>query len=149
MDDKLPLSYWTADYNHTYLPLCCLFLLDCHIQSYQSLQNLLLFILFNSLKPRQNRRHFADDLLKCNFFNENVWILIEVSLKCVPKGPINNNPALVQIMAWHRSGDKPLSEWMMVGLPMHICITLPQWVDMNSDVRVRNDIVTLLMNITC
>ena len=43
-------------------------------------------------------------------------------------GPINNIPALVQIMAWHRSGDKPLSEPMMVSLLMHICVTQPQWV---------------------
>ena len=36
--------------------------------------------------------------------------------------------ALVQIMAWHRPGDKPLSEPMMVSLLMHICVTRPQWV---------------------
>ena len=33
-----------------------------------------------------------------------------ISLKFVPKGPINNIPALVQIMALRRSGDMPLSE---------------------------------------
>ena len=41
-------------------------------------------------------------------------ISIEFSLKFVPKDPINNIPALVQIMAWHLAGDKPLSEPMMV-----------------------------------
>ena len=40
-------------------------------------------------------------------------IPIEISLKFIPKGPINNIPALVQIMAWRRTGDKPLSEPMM------------------------------------
>ena len=35
---------------------------------------------------------------------------------------------LVQIMAWRRPGDKPLSEPMMVRLPTHICVTRPQWV---------------------
>ena len=50
------------------------------------------------------------------------------SLKFVPKGPINNYPSLVQIMAWRRSGDKPLSEPMMVSLLTHICVTRPQWV---------------------
>ena len=34
-------------------------------------------------------------------------------LKFVPKGPINTIPALVQIMVWRRTGDKPLSELMM------------------------------------
>ena len=59
---------------------------------------------------------FSDDIFKSIFLNENVWILIKISLKFVPKGPINNIPSLVQIMAWRRSGDKPLSEPMMVSL---------------------------------
>ena len=54
------------------------------------------------------------------FMNENIRISIEISLKFVPKGPINNNPALVQIIAWRRPGDKPLSEPVMVSLPTHM-----------------------------
>ena len=54
--------------------------------------------------------------------------MIWISLKFVPKGPINNIPALVRIMAWRRPGDKPLSEPMIVRLPTHICVTRPQWV---------------------
>ena len=83
---------------------------------------------FVTLRPRQNGRHFPDDRFKWIFLNENVWISIAVSLKFVPKGPINNIPALVQIMAWRRPGDKPLSEPMMVSIPTHICVTPPQWV---------------------
>ena len=49
----------------------------------------------NTLRPRQNGRHFADDILKCIFLNKNVWIPIEISLNFVPKGPIDNIPALV------------------------------------------------------
>ena len=84
--------------------------------------------LINTLRPRQNGRHFPDDIFKCIFLNENIQILIEISLKFVPKGPINNIPALVQIMAWRRPGDKPLSEPVMVELQMHKCVTRPQWV---------------------
>ena len=69
---------------------------------------------FNTLRPRRNEQHFADDIFKRIFFNENVWISIKISVKFVPKGPINNITALVQTMAWRRSGDKPLSEPMMV-----------------------------------
>ena len=83
---------------------------------------------FNSLRPRQNVCHFADDLFKCIFLNENVRIAIKISLKFVPKGPINNISALLQIMAWRRPGDKPLSEAMVFRLLTHICITWPQWV---------------------
>ena len=60
--------------------------------------------------------------------NENVLIWIQISLKFVRKGPINNNPSLVQIMAWRRPGDKPLCEPMMIILLTHICVTRPQWV---------------------
>ena len=48
-----------------------------------------------------SRQHFQMDL-----FNENV---------------------LVQIMAWHRPGDKPLSEPMMVCLLIHLCVIRPHW----------------------
>ena len=58
--------------------------------------------LSNTFRPRQNIRHFADDIFKCILLNENVWITIKNSLKFVPEGPINNIPALVQIMAWRR-----------------------------------------------
>ena len=82
-----------------------------------------------TLRPRQNGRHFPDDIFKWIFLNENVWISINISLKFVPRGPINNIPTLVQVMAWRRPGDKPLSEPMMVRLPAHICVTRPQWVN--------------------
>ena len=83
-----------------------------------------------------NGRHFADDIFKCIFLNENVWIPIKISLKFVPKGPINNIPALVQIMAWRRPGDKPLSEPMVVSLPTHICVARPQWVYQTTSIGV-------------
>ena len=67
---------------------------------------------FNTLRPRQNGRRFADDTFKRIFLNENVKISIKISLKFVPKGPIN----------------KPLSEPMKVSLLTHICVTRPQWV---------------------
>ena len=67
----------------------------------------------NALRPRENGHHFADDIFKFIFLNENFWILTTISLKYVPLGPIDNMAALVQIMAWRRIGKKPLSEPMM------------------------------------
>ena len=87
---------------------------------------------FNTLRPRQNGRHFPDDIFKWIFLNENVWISINISLKFVPRGPINNIPTLVQVMAWRWPGDKPLSEPMMVSSTTHMCVTRPQWVN-NGD----------------
>ena len=80
----------------------------------------------NTLRPRQYGRRFADDVFKCIFSNENIWISLKILLKFVPKVPINNIPALIQILAWRRSGDKPLSEPMMVSLLTLICVTRPQ-----------------------
>ena len=83
---------------------------------------------FNTLRPIRKDQHFANDIFKRIFFNENGWISIKISLMFVPKGQINNIPALVPIMAWRRSGNKPLSEPMMISLPTHICVNRPQWV---------------------
>ena len=47
------------------------------------------------LPPGQNGRHFPDDIFRRIFVNEKFCILIEISLKFVPKGPIDNKPALV------------------------------------------------------
>ena len=69
-------------------------------------------VLHNTLRPRQNGRRFADDTFKRIFLNENVRISIKISLKFVPKGPINNNPAS--------------SEPLMVSLLTHVCVTRPQ-----------------------
>ena len=49
----------------------------------------------NSSPPGQNGRLFADNIFKCIFVNEKFHILIKISLKFVPEGPIDNNPALI------------------------------------------------------
>ena len=111
----------------------------------------------NTLRPRQNGRHFADDTFKRIFLNEHVRISIEISMKFVPRGLINNIRALVQIMAWRRPGNKPLSEPMIVRLPTHTCVARPQWVIAKSSSmrvvsylfsigqRARDGIITLLL----
>ena len=63
--------------------------------------------------------------VKCIFLNENVWISLKLPLKFVPRGPINNIRTSVKIMTWHRPGDKPLSEPVLVFVPTHICVTRP------------------------
>ena len=57
--------------------------------------------------------NLADVIFKCIFLNENIWISIKISLSFVLKNPIDSQLALVQVMAWHRTGDKPLPEPMM------------------------------------
>ena len=50
---------------------------------------------FNSSPAGQDGHHFADDIFICIFVNERFCILIEISLKFIRKGPINNNLASV------------------------------------------------------
>ena len=63
----------------------------------------------NTSRLRQNGCHFPDNIFNC-IFDENVSIEIEISLKFFHKDTINDIPALVQIIVWHRAGYKPLSE---------------------------------------
>ena len=70
---------------------------------------------FNTLRPRQNGQWAIS---KCIFRNENVWISIKISLKFVPKGLINNNPALVHIVACCLDSTKLLfsQQWLVYWL---------------------------------
>ena len=88
----------------------------------------------NTLRPRQDGRHFPGEVLKCIFLNENVYISLKISMKFVPQVWINDIPALVQIMPWRWPGNRPLSEPMMVSLLTHICITRPQWVKITPNI---------------
>ena len=88
-------------------------------------------VIFNTLRRRQNGHHFPDDIFKWIFLNENVWISINTSLMFAPRCPIKNIQTFqhsnIQVMAWRRPGNKPLSEPMMVRLPTHTCVTRSQW----------------------
>ena len=71
----------------------------------------------------------ADDISKRFFFHEKLRILIEISLKFVPKGPIDNNPALVEIMACCLIGDKSLSEPMLTRFTDAYMLHYGRWVN--------------------
>ena len=91
-------------------------------------------LVYNTLRPWQNGCQFPDDIFKCITLKENVCISMTFSLK-FPEGRINNILALLQIMAWCRPGNKPLSEPTMISLLTYICITRPQWVNSLSPGR--------------
>ena len=58
--------------------------------------------------------NLAEDIFNCIFLNENDRIPIQMSLKYVSMSPVYSKSALVQVMAWRRTGDKPLPEPMMI-----------------------------------
>ena len=70
-------------------------------------------IIVQHTEAETNGRQFAVHISECIIFNENCCILIQISLKSVPKYLVNNTSALVPIVVWRRTGDKPLSEPMM------------------------------------
>ena len=83
----------------------------------------------NTLRPRQNGRRFQDNIFKCILLNGKMHEFhLRFHWRLSLRFWINNIPALVQIMAWGRSGDKPLSEPMIINLLSHVRITCAQWV---------------------
>ena len=65
------------------------------------------------LMLRLNGHHFAEDIFECIFLNKNCWISNTCWIKYFPYGPVGNISPLAQILAWYRTGDKPLSDPMM------------------------------------
>ena len=65
------------------------------------------------LPSGQNGHHFGRQFSIAFFINENDRILIQISLKYVARSPIDNEPVLVQTMAWRQWGDRPLPGAMM------------------------------------
>ena len=72
--------------------------------------------MINSSPLGENGRHLTDKFLDAFFMSEKFCILMEISLKFAPKGVIDKKSALVQVMAWHRTGDKPLPEAILTQL---------------------------------
>ena len=105
--------------------------------------------IINTLRQRQNGLHFADDIFQHIFLHENVWISLKISQNFVPKVSTNNIPALVQIMAWRRPGDKPLSQPIMVGLLTHICVIRPQWVNVVLWYQAERNFAAIAQVLSC
>ena len=66
----------------------------CYLSWMQFYNNIILINMLNSSPLQQNGRHFTD-IFRCIFVNEQFCILINISMKFVPKGPIDNILALV------------------------------------------------------
>ena len=64
-------------------------------------------------EPGQDGRHFHRRHFQSIFLHENIRISIQISQKLVPRGSNDNKSALVQVMAWCWTGDKPLPEQML------------------------------------
>ena len=83
--------------------------LDIHLNSDGSLR-----LFTRSLRPRQMAAISEMTFSRAIFLNKNLLILDKISLKRLPYVLIDIVTALVQIIARHQTGDKPLSEAMVV-----------------------------------
>ena len=102
-----------------------------HTLDFQSFH--ILFIqpgLINTLTPRKKLSPFRKLHFQKQFFRENVWISLKISLNFVAKVPVTNIPTLVQIILWFGTGqgNKPSSGPLVVSLQMHKYVTRPRWV---------------------
>ena len=102
------------------------------------------YLKVSTLRLMQNGRHFPDNIFTHISLNEHVGMSIQISLKIVCEGPINNNPAWVQIIAWCQLRYRPISESMMI---LHLCVTQPQWIAVTLQILTiyakRNLIITV------
>ena len=80
----------------------------------------------DTLESTQRGRQFADGIFNSISLNEKNWNLHKIYWKSVPCGIISNMAALVQLIAWRRTGDKPLSEAILEYSTE--ALTWPQWL---------------------
>ena len=78
-------------------------------------------VFFDTLRPRQNGYHLANDETKMHFSNENCRVSIEIPLEFVPMGPDDNNPAMVNRVVAKQATSHYLNQWRS-SLVLHTCI---------------------------
>ena len=69
-----------------------------------------------------------DDVIM--FMNENLCILIWISLKYVPKGSIENKSAMVQVIVCRRTGDNRYLNQCLPSSPTHMCMIRERWANL-------------------
>ena len=95
-----------------------------HNSYHHSLHSIQMYTEFKELRPKEAGHHFTDNIFKCFFLNENLWISINISLKFVLEGQSNNIPSLIQIMACaDQATSHYLNQWWL-RLVTHIYTSL-------------------------
>ena len=83
---------------------------------------------FSMLKPEQISQYFADNIIKLILLNERRYMLIQILLRYVHEGPVDNESMLIQVMIWSWTGEEPLLEPMMTKFLMTMIISI-MWFD--------------------
>ena len=92
----------------------------------------------------------ADDIFMCNFVSENVLISMEKSLNIVRKDPFGNKSALVQVMAWRRTGEQSpdgffflfcmISVWIIISIQIPEGMDGPMWHETSARCRANRSV---------
>ena len=92
------------------------------------------------LRPRQNGRHFPDDIFKYIFLSENVWIFVKMSLKFVPQGQLT---IFKHWFRWSLDADQATSHylnlWWLDYRRIYVCIL----VGLNELIMVKRELLFL------
>ena len=64
----------------------------------------------NILRREQKGLHYVDDIFKCINVNQNLHILIQISVKFVPDDLTDKKISLIQEMAWRQGNSLNLSQ---------------------------------------
>ena len=97
----------------------------------------------------------ADSIFNCIFLNENDIIPIQISLKYVPQSPIDNKPALVQVIvrrqAFTWTNDDPVHWRIYAALRGGELISNPKkhYFDGLMQVRRNSNVLTMELPLSC
>ena len=134
-------------YNSLILTVGFPIVVRCHL-SLNQCPGLLTWI--NTLRPRQEAAIFQTTFSN-DFLNENIYLSIEISFRFVPRSPVNNTPALVQIMAWP---SHYLNQWWLVywciypSLGLNELTLIPAWINNHMPSKVWDE-VSKLQQLQC
>ena len=79
----------------------------------------------NTLGPRQNDRHFPDDIFNCILLKENICLKFQI--KCSKLYNLQySSIGLDNGLAPTR---RQAIIWTIYRLPTHVCVTRPEWVN--------------------
>ena len=87
---------------------------------------------------RWSGRNFAEDISKSILLNKIGCFFIQISLKFISRGPINNMRSMVQAKDRLRLGDKPVSEQM-----------IPCLSSINPSVSIMHQLLSLAGEMKC
>ena len=97
--------YQHSIFHHWQNPYWNRYFLAMSLPENQGVAYIMCFSIGKHIKDGTKWQYLTDNIFNCIFINENVFIVIEISMTFIPKCPIGNKSTWEQVMAWHQTGD--------------------------------------------